>query len=233
MGFFYLNPPAIQGKPFARGSALNIGLGDSGGPLQNVIGTYGIFAMPYGVAGVFSSSNLQQETEGGTISQAGAGPVVAVLADGALASPGSGNDAVKAPAGAYTISQFIVNSPFSFVPPSGTYRVAMRVRTGTNGAGANNEIQFDSGGTSALGPTTLKPNQASTTYTWFVSGTFTLDGIKTVQPRWYDVSSATTTTVDWIVDQFILIPMGLGGSEGPSDLFAQWLFDRETNMVRG
>lgn len=215
-GILYQNQPTIRMPQVYAATNRDFSTGD-GGITPNMQRTYAVFAVPFGVNGVYSVLNLQSEGE--TL----AAPFVATV--DAAASAGSTG---KFPSGTVATT----DRTFGLVAalPAGNYDVWFRMKvTAQNSAVA----QFTGGiyGNGVSYFSTFSPNQLTTSYAWYkVISDRALNG---TQANNFFVSTAATATTDWFVDEAIIVPRKLSvDRSGPLDLWQHFDYDRDTKMVR-
>ena len=219
-GLLYQNEPSAN-QPFVQ--AGYIALGDASGPAQNATRSYGIFAVPFGGVGT-TVDKLQAEAESGTLS----GGFVST----ADAAASAGNTA-KLPTG--TAAGAVDLFGPSWTPPAGIYRPRWRVRNSglpTNAQEVNCACYIN--GVFAAPSLYLGSALGSVAaYTWFNAvATLTLNGTQTFQFR-MDSSTLSAASMDWFVDEAVLVPLQLTTADnGPQDLAQQFLHDRTVRMVR-
>lgn len=223
-GFLYQNESG-NAQPYDVGNVATVGLGDNTSLAAGAQRSYGFWAVPYGVNASYSTANLQTEVESLTLSGA------AVSTADAAASAGN---ACKIPSGTAVAGARALGSLAAVA--AGTYIVACRVRSGTNGAGTNTEVRFafiGNAGATFFGTTLLKPNQVTTAYKWFQSAPFTLTGTLSGQFVFDDSGVAGAASVDWFGDEMVLLPVNLSvANTGPQDIYQQWAFDRSARLIR-
>lgn len=219
-GFMYQNPPA-SGQP-AGNSTTTVGFGDTSGPALNSFRLYGFWALPFTTV-----PNLQAEGESGSL-----GTGWSSVADGAA----SAGNAAKAASGTASTNADLFGT--SWVPPAGMYDVWFRLKV-TSNASSTAQMQlglWDATAGSFVSSSTYAPNIATTSYAWYhVSGGSPITPTAGHNMQFRAVTTATLTT-DWFIDEAVLLPIKsatLGQGNFPADLYAQWAFDRVTNLVRG
>lgn len=223
-GFLYQNPPAT-GQPAAN-ATLNLGFGDTSGPLVGTKRQYGFFAVPFPGA----IANLQAEGESGAL---GTG-----WSSVANANASGGNEA-KAASGTVAGNADLFGT--SWVPPAGVYAVLFRLRV-TSAAGSAAEMTVGLWDTTAAGfvagaSVTLKANQCQTTYG---TNNWLLAASAVTPPAGHNVQfravTALTLGTDWFVDEAVLVPLRsatLGLGNFPGDIWSQFLFDASRAWQRG
>jgi hypothetical protein len=221
-GLLHQNQPS-NGQGYYLNTSTLI-LDDRTGPGQNATRSYGIIALPYGTS-TDTTQRLQAEVESLTLT----GAAVSV-ADGAA----SGGNAMKIPSGT-AIAGARALGP-SIVGQAGAYNIAFRVRSGTNGAGNNTELRLaaitNSGGT-FVGITLLKPNQVTTTYAWFLLAGGPFTEVTNFQFIADDTGVAGAASVDWFVDEAVLLPVTLSGANtGPQEIAQQFATQPSARLVR-
>jgi len=221
-GWFYQNPPGTA-QPFGNGNSALVGLGDATSLDVGATRSYGFFAIPFGVSGSFSPANLQAEAESGTLgtgwtSQAGAG---------------GNSNALEAKCASGTVAANADTFGTAFIPPTGGYDIWFRVKVTTN-VGSALEMTLgvwnnDTSAFVAAGSTTFNRTAMTTSYAWYrAANNVTL----TVNNMRFRAVTALTLGTDWMVDEAVMIPTGLGGGNGaPSQIWAQFMYDRSVRLV--
>jgi hypothetical protein len=208
-GVLHQSVPANQG----RTSASTVYSGDTAGPAIGERRRYGIFCVPFA-----SAQGLQAEAETGSLSA----PWVSV-ADAA----GSAGNAAKLPSGSAAQGNGVIYGVTALVLTPGTYRAVFRARTGTAGAGINNEFQLgvldDLQTTFRVGPVYVTPAQALTTYKWFSAGNFAAPASGGARARHNNVLAAAS--VDWFADEAVFLPLTLNNGDGPEDIWREFIQD--------
>jgi hypothetical protein len=225
VGFLYQNQPGGS-MPYNAGNVATIGLGDTTslatGP-PPAWRSYGVFAIPYGVNGSYSTANLQAEAESGTL---GTG-----WTSQANASASGGNEA-KCASGTATTNADLWGT--AFVPDPGTYDLWMRIKV-TSAASATVQMQlglWNSTDSTFVNSTTYAPNQFTTSYAWYkICSAVTPTATKSM--RYRAVVAANPTNTDWFIDEAVLVPLTLTtDNRGPQQLYQQFAYDRGARMVR-
>lgn len=224
-GFLYRDQPgSLQSGTLGATTFIT---GDSTLLAKDATRSYGVFAIPFGVSGIYSPANLQAEGESGTLSAGWSS-----VADGAA----SNANAIKYAAGSVSVNQVAFGS--AWTPPAGTYDVWFRMKVG-NAAGAANEMNVGL----ALGdlsnwitgfPATYKPNLLTTSYAWYRAGTVALPtGQSPATVRFLAQAVNVAASTDWFVDEAVLVPKILtADNRGPQDLWQQFIYDREAKLIR-
>lgn len=223
VGFLYQNPPS-NSQPGTFSSTVQ-GYGDTNGPAQNSYRLYGVFAVPFSA----TPANLQAEAESGALGTGWSSVVDANASNGhsaqAASGTGSGNADLFGTA---------------WQPPAGTYDVWFRVLVASS-AGSTPEMTLGLWDTTAGafvtgGSVTLRANQAGATYSWsHVNPTTPLQVPAGHNVQFRAVTAATLGTT-WTIDEAVLVPIRsttLGQGDFPGDIWAQWMFERVTALVRG
>lgn len=222
VGFLYANQSAST-QPFSAGNSATIGLGDTASLAAGARRAYGVFAIPYGVSGSYSTANLQAEAELGALgtgwtSQAGAG---------------GNSNALEAKCASGTVATNADLFGTAFVPAPGTYDVYFRVKV-TSAAGAAAEMTlglWNSTDSVFVSSTTYRANQVTTGYVWYkVAAAVTPTATKSMRFR---AVTALTLGTDWFIDEAVMVPLTLtADNRGPQQIYQQWAYDRSTRMVR-
>lgn len=218
-GFLYQNQPG-DGQPDALEATSCLQLGDNTSLAVNATRSYGIFAVPYGSSGVYSTANLQAEGESGTLGTGWASTTDAAASAGNTARAASGTTAGNA------------DTFGSLAPNTGgatLYDVWFRVRvTGT--AGTQSEMTLGLwNGASFLSSTTFAANQATTSYGWLRACTGV--GLSAATFSFRAVTAATLGT-NWFIDEAVAVMKTSTANTGPQELWQQFMYDRSTKIVR-
>jgi hypothetical protein len=215
-GILYQNEPSQQPN-ITAGAAL--GFGDTTGPAQYGLRSYGIYAVPFGTS-TTTTDKLQGECESAALASG-----FASVADGAA----SNGNAAKLPSGNAAGASCI--SPL-WTPAAGTYKLAIRYRN-SGLPTAVTEVRLGAviaGG--FVDQIALGSAQGSlVTYTWFVSPAFALSGAQTFQMELTD--SGFSTTKDYYFDEWALLPVTLTtAATGPQEIYQQFRSATPTSLVR-
>ncbi len=221
VGLWWATPPN-NAQP-AGGSTTDIGFGETTGPAQGSLRTYGIWAVPF----TGTPANFMAEAESGTLNTGWSSTADA---------GSSGGNAAKCASGTAATNADLWGT--AWVPPAGKYDVWVRLRVAST-ASSTSQMQvglWNSTDATFVASSTYAPNTAglSTSYVWVrVAQAITPTATKSMRFR---ATTTATTTTDWFFDQAALVPVQsatLGQGDFPADIWAQVMFAKSTRLVRG
>lgn len=204
-------------------TSTTIGIGDTSGPAQGYLRTFGFFALPYGVSGSYSTANLQQEMESTTL----AGGFISVADTGS-----SGGNVAKLPSGT-AVGATATSAAFNLA--AGAYDVWFRARVTSGSASVTLRLGlYDSTTGWVAGQyTDYAPNSLVSTYAagpWLRVATAMQPTANPQQFRAEGINGSAPT--DFWVDEAFLVPRTLSAAySGPQDIWQQFIQDIEEEIA--